>query len=498
MVKLASSTLDSLPSTVATPSYDRSAVSTGIVHFGVGAFHRSHQAMYADRLLSSGETEWGICGVGVLPSDAKMRDVLDSQDHLYTLVLKHPDGSAEARVIGSITEYLFAPDDSEAVLEKLAAPGTRIVSLTITEGGYSVDNATGAFISSAPGIAADLRPGSTPTTVFGLIVEALRRRRERALPPFTVLSCDNIQGNGEVARHAVTSFATLRDPELGSWIADNVAFPNSMVDRITPTTTPQSIEDVASAFGVEDQWPVVAESFEQWVVEDRFPAGRPPFDAVGVQLVDDVEPYELMKLRLLNASHQAMSYLGILAGATYVHEVCSNPLFSRFLLDYMEHEASPTLAPVPGVDLAAYRRSLLDRFASPAVSDTLQRQVVDGSERIPKFLLPVLRRQLETGGPIERAALVLAAWSVFLEGVDERGRPHTVNDVRAARLQEAVAAEASSPGALLELADVFGGLGSDPRLRSAYTEARARLKAHGAVAVLQELVRRDTGDSAGP
>ncbi|MDQ4137261.1 MAG: mannitol dehydrogenase family protein [Actinomycetota bacterium] len=488
MVRLNTSALGSLSDLIATPAYDRSRVSVGIVHFGVGAFHRSHQAMYVDRLLTAGETEWGICGVGVLPSDSRMRDVLTAQDDLYTLVLKHPDGSAEARVIGSIVEYLFAPDDTEAVLEKLAADTTRIVSLTVTEGGYSVDNATGEFVATTAKIAADLRPGGGPKTVFGLIAEGLRRRRERGVPPFTVMSCDNIQGNGEVAKTALTSFARLKDPALGAWIAEAVAFPNSMVDRITPATTPQAVEELSTRFGVEDEWPVVAESFEQWVLEDRFPAGRPPFDTVGVQLVDDVEPYELMKLRLLNASHQAMSYLGILAGYTYVHEVCSNPLFSRFLLDYMELEASPTLAPVPGVDLGAYRHSLLDRFASPAVSDTLQRQVVDGSERIPKFLLPVLRRQLETGGPIERSVLVIAAWSVYLEGVDEQGRPHDISDVRADRLQQAAGAEGTTPGALLDIADVFGDLGSDERLRQAYVDARAALKSDGSVAVLERLV----------
>jgi mannitol 2-dehydrogenase len=490
MTHLDSSALPSLQEAVAVPTYPRENLTTGIVHFGVGAFHRAHQAMYLDRVLREDPSApWGICGVGLLPYDLRVREVLQEQDHLYTLVVKDADGSAEARVIGSIVEYRYAPDDPEAVLEKLASPDVRIVSMTITEAGYPVDNDTGDFDSSSSLIAADLAGGRPPHSVFGYLTEGLRLRRERGLPPFTVMSCDNIQGNGRVARTALTSLARLQDAELGEWIAAHVSFPNSMVDRITPATTEEGRAEVAKRFGIEDGWPVISESFEQWVLEDDFPAGRPPLDSVGVQLVRDVEPYELMKLRLLNASHQVMSYLGILAGHEYVDEVCRIPVFVEFLRDYMAVEATPTLKPVPGVDLPAYRAQLLQRFSNAAIADTLARQVVDGSERIPKFLLPVLRAQLAEGGPIDHVTLVIAAWSRYLEGRNEIGQPIQVTDRRAARLRDAVAREATRPGALLDVVEIFGDLGGSPRFRSRYLDLRGALAEHGAVGTMQRLNR---------
>ncbi|MFZ4896397.1 mannitol dehydrogenase family protein [Plantibacter sp. Mn2098] len=486
MTAVNSSNLTELGRSVAVPEYDRARVRPGIVHIGVGAFHRAHEAMYIDRLLQLGETEWGICGVGVLPTDARMRDVLAEQDALYTLVTKDPAGGDDVRVIGSIVRYAFAPDDPEAVLGLLASDTTRIVSLTITEGGYLVSE-TGGFELGAPGIAADLVPGAVPATVFGLLTEALRRRRVGGVPPFTVMSCDNIPGNGAVARTALSSFARAKDPELGEWVAENVVFPNSMVDRITPGTTPEAIAKLSTRHGVDDAWPVVSESFEQWVLEDRFTLGRPDFGAVGVQLVPDVAPYESMKLRLLNASHQAMSYLGILAGFTFVHELARDQRFVTFLLDYMSYEAIPTLDPVPGIDLASYRTQLIERFSNTAIADTLARQVVDGSERIPKFLLPVLRQQLAVGGRIDHIALVVAAWSVYLEGATESGTRIVVDDVRSSELAAAVQLEASTPGALLDLRAVFGELGSDERFRAAYVSARASIGAAGAVGAMLAL-----------
>ncbi|MEV8026214.1 mannitol dehydrogenase family protein [Microbacterium sp. NPDC080220] len=475
MVALTAETLDSLAADVARPGYDRSAVRTSIVHFGVGGFHRAHEAVFVDRLLAAGETDWGICGVGIMPFDLAMRDALRAQDGLYTLVTAAPDGSEQARVIGSIVEYLYAPDDPEAVLAKLADPATRIVSLTITEGGYGVDDATGTFAPTDAGTLADLADSSTPQSVLGYLVTALARRRAGGIPPFTVMSCDNIQGNGTVARTAVLGFAAQQDPELAAWIEAAVRFPNSMVDRITPATTDETRAAVSARFGVDDQWPVRSESFEQWVLEDDFSLGRPPFEQVGVQLVADVMPYELMKLRLLNASHQAMSYLGILSGATTVHEVCADPLFAGFLRDYMHDEAIPTLQPVPGIDLGEYVESLLARFGSEAVGDTLARQVVDGSDRLPKFLLPVVRARLADGGRIDHAALVLAAWGVFLEGRTEQGEPTPLSDRRLADLQAAVAADT-----LLDYRPVFGDLGANGALRAAFDEARASLRSRGA------------------
>jgi len=487
MVKLSLSNLPRIGDGVAVPAYLGRELTTGIVHFGVGNFHRSHLAMYVDRLLRAGNSNWAICGVGVLSIDSRMRDVLEHQDNLYTLVTKDPSDTADARVIGSIHEYLFAPDDAEAVIEKLANPLTKIVSLTITEGGYSIKNDSGEFDSTRPDIAADLVDQAVPQSVFGFIAEALRRRRQRVLAPFTVMSCDNIQGNGLVAKTAIVGFASLKDPELGAWIRDNVAFPSSMVDRITPVTTADTVLEVSSKWGIDDDWPVISESFEQWVLEDNFPFGRPAFDLVGAQLVVDVEPYEIMKLRLLNASHQAMSYLAILAGFQFVHEACRNHDIAQFVLGYMRDEAAPTLRPVPEIDLDKYQQELLRRFSSTAIADTLARQVVDGSERIPKFILPVLRAQLEAGRSIEHIALVLASWGLYLQGADEQGHALHIQDLRATTLTAAAIEEDERAGALLDVRDVFGDLGQDARLRAGYLAARSALKSEGAITAVRRL-----------
>ena len=303
------------------PAYDRDLVTPGVVHIGVGGFHRAHQAMYHDRMMNEGAgADWGICGVGVLAADRKMQQALDAQDGLYTLVLKHSDGTYEPRVIGSVVEYLFAPGNPEAVIEKMAAGPTRIVSLTVTEGGYNVNDITGEFDATNPDVVADLAGGAVPRTTFGLVTEALRRRRQRGLAPFTVVSCDNLPGNGQLSKRVFTAFARLRDPELGDWIEGAVRFPNSMVDRITPVTTDADRAEVTDRFGIDDRWPVVCEPYVQWVLEDDFAAARPPYEDAGVQIVAEVAPYELMKLRLLNGSHQAMCYFAYLAGYRLVHE----------------------------------------------------------------------------------------------------------------------------------------------------------------------------------
>jgi mannitol 2-dehydrogenase len=474
---------------VSAPTYDRSRVRPGIVHLGVGAFHRSHQAMYVDRLLEQGEAQdWGICGVGVLPSDRRMAEVMAAQDCLYTLVVKHPDGTLEARVVGSIVEYLLAPDDPEAVIERMAAESTRIVSLTVTEGGYNFSAVTGEFDAANPDVVHDLQPGAARRTSFGLVTEALVRRRERGLAPFTVVSCDNIQHNGDVARRSFSAFAGLRDPELGSWMEQEVFFPNSMVDRITPATTDDDREDVRRRFGIDDGWPVVCEPFTQWVLEDRFSLGRPPLEDAGVQVVDDVEPYELMKLRLLNASHQALAYLGHLAGYRLVHEAAQDSLFRQFLLGYMEEEATPTLRPVPGVDLAEYRRNVVDRCSNPAIRDTLARLAFDGSERLPKWLLPVITENLATGGEIRRSATVVAGWARYCEGVDEQGQPIDVVDRRRDHLMANARRQREDPLAFIADREVFGDLVDDGRFTSVYRAALASLYERGARATLQSLV----------
>ncbi|MFQ1002895.1 mannitol dehydrogenase family protein [Modestobacter sp. SSW1-42] len=488
-MRLDASTLHHLGPEVSVPGYDRSAVRTGIVHLGVGGFHRSHQAMYLDRLMDQGQAlEWGICGVGVLPSDARMRDVLTAQDGLYTLVLAHPDGFLEARVIGSVVEYLLAPDDPEAVLERMADPQVRIVSLTVTEGGYNTTG-IGSFDTTEPGVAADLQPGAVPRTVFGLVVEALARRRARGVPPFTVVSCDNMPGNGDVAADSFTTFARARDPELGAWVAGHVRFPNSMVDRITPGTTDAQRAEVSRRFAVDDGWPVIAEPYAQWVLEDDFALGRPPLEDAGVQVVDDVGPYELMKLRLLNASHQCLGYLGSLAGYTFIHDACQDPFLRALLLRYMTDEAAPTLPPVPGIDLAQYRADLLGRFSNPHVRDTLARLCVDSSERMPKFLLPVVREDLAAGRDVTSAALAIAGWARWAAGTDDAGRELEMVDPRAEALRSAARRQDDDPLAFLRLREVFGDLADDERFTRPYLRALRSLTEHGARATVQAVVR---------
>jgi mannitol 2-dehydrogenase len=457
------------------PGYDRSRVATGVVHFGVGGFHRAHQAMYHDRLLRAGASEWGICGVGVLESDRRMAEVMRAQRGLYTLVEKPSSGEPRARTIGALTEYLFAPDDPQAVIEKVAAPSTRIVSLTITEGGYGLDDHA---------VLEDLRSPDTPATAFGLLVEALRRRRERGAGPLTVVSCDNLPGNGVVARGAVTGFAGELDRSLAGWIGDEVRFPSSMVDRITPATTDADRRMVWERFGVDDAWPVVCEPYVQWVLEDDFAAGRPPYEDAGVQIVADVEPYELMKLRLLNASHQALAYFGRLCGYEMVHDAARDPVFQRFVLGYMEDEAAPTLPPVPGIDLQRYERELIERFGNPHVRDTIARLCVDSSDRIPKWLLPVIRSRLASGGEVARSAAIVASWARYAEGVDEDGAPIDVVD----RLRDRVMANArKGPDAFIADRALFGDLGEDPRFAETFHGALRSLHERGARATLAAL-----------
>jgi mannitol 2-dehydrogenase len=467
----------SLDPRVAAPSYDRAQVEVGIVHVGVGAFHRSHQAMYLDRLMNDGEAlDWGICGVGLLPGDAEIGAALAAQDHLYTLVAKEPDGSFDVRLIGSLVDYLFGPDDPEAVLEMMARPSTRIVSLTITEGGYNVDEAV-----------RDLEPGAVPTSVFGYVVEALHRRRERGVAPFTVMSCDNVEGNGDVARSSFSTFAELRDPKLGAWVRRHVSFPNSMVDRITPATSAADVESLREEFGIEDASPVVCEPFVQWVLEDVFPTGRPPLERAGVQLTHDVEPYELMKLRILNAGHQAIAYAGTLVGYTYAHEASSDPLFVDFLLGYMNNEARPSLQPVPGIDLDDYVDTVLRRLQSHAIQDTLARLAAFTSDRIPKFVLPVIRHNLDTGGEIDRSVAIVASWARYAEGFDEAGRPIEIVDQLHDERVAAARPDESDPLRFVRNEQLFGDLAANDRFAEAYVRLLGAFRTDGVRSVLRGL-----------
>ncbi len=474
---------------VPTPGYDRAAAAVGIVHFGFGNFHRSHQAMYLDALMEEGHgAEWGICGVGVMPHDTLMRDAMAAQDTLYTLIVRHPDGSLEPRVIGSALEYLYGPDDPEAVYGRLTDPAVRIVSLTVTEGGYLKDPATGEFDPTDPAVVHDVDHPENPRTVFAYIVEGLRRRRAAGLDPFTVLSCDNLQGNGDVTRQTVTAFARLVDPALADWIASDVVFPNSMVDRITPATTDADRDALSRDFGVEDRWPVPAEPFTQWIVEDHFPLGRPELERVGVQFVEDVGPYELMKLRLLNATHQALAYLGAPLGYLLVHETMTDARIRRYLERYMADEAAPTLGELPGIDLDAYMATLIERYSNPGIRDTLVRLATDGSNRMPTFTLPAIRANLAAGRPVVLGAAMCAAWAEYwrLIGTGVISGSEVPDDVKADAMTAAALAE--DPFAFVEQRSLFGEVADDERFRGAFLEARASLAGRGVHATLDDLL----------
>ena len=469
------------------PHYLRDDVSIGIAHFGVGNFHRAHQAVYLNELFNRGiARDWAICGIGVLPGDARMRDALVSQNYTYTHVERWADGEIRGQRIASIVDYLFAPDDPEKVILLLANPSIRIVSLTITEGGYNVGAVTGQFDANNPAVLVDLAPGAVPATVFGLVTEGLARRRAAGVAPFTVMSCDNLQGNGAVARKSFVAFATLKDPDLGAWIADNVQFPNSMVDRITPVTSDQDRQFVEREFGVADPWPVLSEAYIQWVIEDSFTLGRPLLDEVGVEVVPDVVPYELMKLRLLNASHQALTYFGLLLGYEFVHEAANDPLVARLLERYLSEEAEPTLIPIPGFDVAGYGATAVERFRNPYIRDTLARIAIDASDRISTFLLPVAVDGVVASRPTPLVAGIVASWAWYC-GWDAR-----FPDRQEPLVDAAVAAQARTPSGFLDERRLFGALGESAEFAASFASTYERIAAQGPRAALEALVGRSS------
>jgi mannitol 2-dehydrogenase len=455
-VRLAQARLPQIGRSVQIPVYDRGRLAQSIFHIGVGGFFRAHQAVYLDDLLQQpGSEEWGYCGIGLLPHDAVMRDALRAQDGLYTVLECSPAGET-ARVIGSMAGYLYAPEAPETVLERLASPECRIVSLTITEGGYYLDEGSGEFDAGHPDILRDLARPQAPRCSFGYLLEALDRRRRRGIAPFTVLSCDNLQHNGDLARRMLLAFAERRDPALARWVSRNGAFPNSMVDRIVPATNDAHHAEVRERFGIDDAWPVATEPFRQWVIEDCFPGGRPAWERVGAQMTATVEPYEKMKMRLLNGSHQALAYVGMLLGYETVHQAIGDPHILRLVHTLMDQEVTPLLATPQGIDLEDYKRTLLERFANPAIGDRLLRIGSEGSARMPKFILPSLREQLERGGPIDCLAFTVAAWFRFLGWEEREAKGLFVLDPLAAELTSAALGGAGDPRPLLALRTVFG------------------------------------------
>ena len=445
------------------PVFDVAALRPGIVHIGLGGFHRAHMARYTHDLMAvdPAAARWGIVGAGLRVDDRPLLGDLAHQDGLYTLIESDGD-QQDATIIGSLAGVIDASASSSMLLAAIDDPEIAIVSLTVTENGYHLDRATKRLDLESVSVATDLEHPDDPKTAIGILVEGLRRRRAAGHEAFTVLCCDNIQHNGDILRQAVRDYAERLDPRLAEWIDGHATFPNAMVDRITPVPGANERDMVAAEYGIADAAALLSEHFRQWVIEDKFVGDRPRWEKVGVQFVRDVAPYEFMKLRLLNGSHLAIAGLGQLIGYTYIHETVSDPLIGRYMAALMDRETGPTLMAVPGVDISAYKRSLIERFANAAIGDTVQRVNTDAPLNV---LLDPIRDRLSAGGAIDLLALGLAAWLRRVRGTDDAGKPLVVRHPLAELLRERALAGGSDPGALLAVRDLLGDLGESAELR---------------------------------
>jgi mannitol 2-dehydrogenase len=486
-IKLNRANLSRIAPPARVPAYDPAGVSPGIVHLGLGGFHRAHMARYMHELMGQDPDalRWGIVGAGLMPADRRMAEALIPQDALYTLVQRGGAGET-VEIIGSLAQIVFAGESSAALLTAIDDPRVKIVSLTVTENGYCLNPATKRLDPAHALVAHDLAAPETPRGAVGIIVEAYRRRMAAGTPAFTSMTCDNIQHNGDVLRDAVLTFARLRDPALAAWIEASASFPNTMVDRITPLTRPEQIAYLERTYGIADAWPVFSEDFTQWVIEDRFVAGRPAWERVGAQIVSDVAPYEMMKLRLLNGSHLAVAALGRLMGYTYIHETMEDPHLRGFMAALMDRETGPTLPPVPGIDLDDYKRTLIARFANPAIEDTVERVNTDAPLNV---LVVPIKARLDAGGSVDLLALALAGWMRRVRGVDELGNPIDVRHPLAALLREKAEAGGPDPAPLLSITSLFGALGSDSRLLVPLREHLAAIYGSGTRATLARVAR---------
>ncbi|MBG0623290.1 fructuronate reductase [Enterobacter roggenkampii] len=470
-----------LPARVQQTRYDRQSLRSRIVHFGFGAFHRAHQALLTNRVLNEKGGDWGICEISLFSGDVLMSK-LRAQDHLFTVLEKGAEGN-EAIIVGAVHECLNAKLDSlPAIIEKFCEPQVAIVSLTITEKGYCIDPATGKLDLNNPRIVHDLENPSEPHSAPGILVEALHRRRERGLPAFTVLSCDNIPDNGHVVKNAVLGMAQKRSAGLSEWIDSHVSFPGTMVDRIVPAATEASLAEITDALGVEDPCAINCEPFIQWVVEDNFVAGRPEWEVAGVQMVQDVLPWEQMKLRMLNGSHSFLAYLGYLAGYAHINECMEDAAFREAARRLMLDEQAPTLR-IKDVDLTAYADSLIERFANPALQHRTWQIAMDGSQKLPQRMLDGIRVHLERNTPWSLLALGVAGWIRYVSGTDERGNAIDVRDPLSDKIRAIVDAssDANRVHALLGLSEVFGhDLAHNRVFVEAVSQAYERITRHGA------------------
>ncbi|MGZ2257222.1 mannitol dehydrogenase family protein [Roseobacter sp. A03A-229] len=483
LIRLSNQTLGQLPDTVRVPQYDRAALTPGIVHIGLGNFHRAHQAWYLHRLFDAGLChDWAIIGAGVRPQDGVQRDKLLEQDCLTTLLELDPTGSA-AEVIGSMIDYVPVEPGHAALIAQMADPAIRIVALTVTEGGYYTDPATGGFDAGHPDIQHDATYPATPRTAFGAMIAALKQRRAAGHGPFTGLCCDNLQGNGDILRRTVVTLAAMSDPELAEWIDAACSFPNSMVDCIVPATGPKEIA-LAQSFGIDDRAPVTHETFRQWVIEDDFCAGRPAWDTVGATFTDDVHSYEAMKIRILNAGHQVLANAGEILGLETIADCMAHPQISAFFRKVQMEEIAPHVDPVPGMTASSYVSLIERRFANRAIVDTTRRVAFDGSSRHTGFVLPILRDGLAAETSVEGLALVEALWARMCEGTRENGSIIEPNDPFWPQLNTAARAARARPLAWLEQRQFYGGLLDDPMFATAFERWLTAIWANGCAATL--------------
>lgn len=458
------------------PAYNRKDLKGGLVHIGVGGFHRSHQAYYMHNLLAQDYSgAWGICGIGLRDGDRKTAQVLKKQDYLYTLITQYPDGKVENEVIGAITDYILAVDELQSAIERMAHADTKIVSLTITEGGYNITS-SGEFDFTNSEVQHDIKNPDRPKTVFGYLTAALKKRRLNELGAFTILSCDNVEHNGDIAKYTLLAFAKAQDADLAQWIADNVSFPNGMVDRITPATTAGDIAYLSEKCYVLDEWPVTCEPFIQWVVEDDFINGRPAFERVGVQFVSDVTPYEKMKLRLLNAGHSVLGIAGALLGHPTINACMQDTKLATFMRKFLDEEATPILDEVKGINVEDYKNTLAERFANPNIKDSVARICSESSAKLPKFLIPTLRENLKIGGNIKLATLVLAFWCYYSDKqVDQNHQTVEIKDVKATELHQAAKDTDQDTLSFLRQEEIFGDLVRNQRFTLLYKEMVGRV-----------------------
>lgn len=487
MIPLKDATLGLLPAAVRRPGYDRSALTPGILHIGLGNFHRAHQAWYLHRLFEQGEChDWAILGAGVRPADAAQRDRLLAQDCLTTLIELDPAGTS-AEVVGSMIGFVPVAPDNAPLIAAMADPAIRIVALTVTEGGYYIDPASGGFDAAHPDIVHDAAHPDTPRTAFGAMIAALRLRRDAGHGPFTGQSCDNLQGNGAILRQTVVSLARLSDPALADWIDSHCTFPNSMVDCIVPATGPKEIA-LARQFGIEDTSPVTHETFRQWVIEDAFCAGRPDWDRVGAIFTDRVHDYEAMKIRILNAGHQVLANAGEILGIETIAGCMAHPLIAGLFRKVQTTEIAPHVKPVPDMDPAGYIALIEGRFANPAIVDTTRRVAFDGSSRHTGFVLPTVRDALAKGAPVQGLALVEALWARMCTGLREDGSPIAPNDPHWDRLQAAALAAQDNPAAWLEQRQFYGDLANAAPFAQAFETWAALIRDQGTAAALERYV----------